>query len=89
VILKRIAGKNNGKLKKHNRPVPTCNHVISASSLYVSLFEQVDQVFKIIEVLGMPPDHIINKASRAEKFFERTSMGTWVPRRPRDGRKVN
>ena len=45
-------------------------------------------MFKIIEVLGMPPDHIITKASRAEKFFERTTMGTWVLRRPRDGRKV-
>ncbi|XP_065920815.1 dual specificity tyrosine-phosphorylation-regulated kinase 1B-like isoform X2 [Dysidea avara] len=49
--------------------------------------DEVDQVFKIIEVLGMPPDHIITKASRAEKFFERTTMGTWVLRRPRDGRK--
>lgn len=45
-------------------------------------------MYKIIEVLGMPPDHIINKASRAEKFFERSSMGTWILKRPRDSRKV-
>lgn len=49
---------------------------------------QVDQVYKIIEVLGMPPDHIIHKASRAEKFFERSSVGTWILKRPRDSRKV-
>jgi len=36
----------------------------------------------------MPPDHIINKASRAEKFFERSSIGTWTLKRPRDSRKV-
>ena len=45
-------------------------------------------MYKIIEVLGMPPDHIINKASRSEKFFERSSMGTWVLKRSRDSRKV-
>ncbi len=49
---------------------------------------QFDQVCKIVEVLGVPPAHVLDKASRTEKFFERTSTGTWILHRHRDGRKV-
>ena len=43
---------------------------------------------KIVEVLGVPPDHILHMASRTDKFFEKGAGGNWVLRRFRDGRKV-
>ena len=63
-------------------------YIIGNKIDYLLFAQQVDQVYKIIEVLGMPPDHIINKASRSEKFFERSSMGVWTLKRSRDSRKV-
>ena len=50
---------------------------------------QFDQVCKIVEVLGIPPTHVLEKASRTEKFFERGPGGNWMLQRPRDGRKVS
>lgn len=49
---------------------------------------QFDQVGKIVEVLGIPPDHILHMASRTEKFFEKGAGGNWMLRRFRDNRKV-
>ena len=49
---------------------------------------QFDQVCKIVEVLGIPPDHILQMASRTEKFFEKGPGGNWMLRRSRDSRKV-
>jgi serine/threonine protein kinase len=51
--------------------------------------DQVDQVSKIVEVLGIPPAHVLERASssRTEKFFEKGPGGNWMLRRPRDGRK--
>ncbi len=43
---------------------------------------------KIVEVLGIPPDHILHMASRTEKFFEKGAGGNWMLRRFRDSRKV-
>ena len=43
---------------------------------------------KIVEVLGIPPTHILERATRRDKFFERESGGTWIFKRQRDGRKV-
>ena len=45
---------------------------------------------KIVEVLGIPPAHVIERASgsRTDKFFEKGPGGNWMLRRPRDGRKV-
>lgn len=43
---------------------------------------------KIVEVLGIPPAHIIDRASRREKYFERLTDGTWTLRKHREGRKV-
>ena len=59
--------------------VPQC-------SLSCSL--QFDQVAKIVEVLGVPPDHILHLASRTDKFFEKGTSGNWILRRFRDNRKV-
>lgn len=54
-------------------------------------YSQVDQVCKIVEVLGIPPAHVLERASgcRTEKFFEKGPGGNWVLKRPRDGRKVS
>lgn len=42
-----------------------------------------------MEVLGVPPDHILHMASRTEKFFERGASGNWILKRFRgDNRKV-
>ena len=43
---------------------------------------------KIVEVLGVPPTHIIERAARRDKYFERLSDGTWTLRKHREGRKV-
>lgn len=43
---------------------------------------------KIVEVLGIPPAHIIEKAARRDKYFERLSDGTWTLKKHREGRKV-
>ena len=53
---------------------------------YVCL--QVDQMCKIVEVLGIPPGSLLEKASRTEKFFERGPGGTWTLKRLRDAKKV-
>ena len=42
---------------------------------------------KIVEVLGIPPAHILEKASRKDKFFERGPGGTWTLKRHRDRSK--
>ena len=46
---------------------------------------------KIVEVLGIPPAHVLERASgcRTEKFFEKGPGGNWVLKRHRDGRKVS
>ena len=43
---------------------------------------------KIVEVLGIPPPHILERSAKRDRFFERESGGTWVLKRQRDGRKV-
>ena len=55
-----------------------------------SLCCQVDQVCKIVEVLGIPPAHVLERASgsRTDKFFEKGPGGNWMLKRHRDGRKV-
>ena len=50
--------------------------------------DEFDQVCKIVEVLGIPPAHMLDNASRTEKYFEKGPGGNWMLRRPRDSRKV-
>lgn len=40
---------------------------------------EVDQMNKIVEVLGMPPKHLLDQANKARKFFDKL---------PGDGRLV-
>lgn len=42
---------------------------------------------KIVEVLGIPPGNILEKATRTDKFFEKGPGGTWTLKRLRDAKK--
>lgn len=48
---------------------------------------EVDQMNKIIEVLGMPPEHLLDEGNKTPKFFERSVDGRHTLRKPRDGKK--
>lgn len=50
--------------------------------------EQVDQMNKIVEVLGIPPAHILDQAPKARKFFEKLPDGTWNLKKTKDGKRV-
>lgn len=54
----------------------------------VSTCFQVDQMNKIVEVLGMPPKHILDQAHKARKYFDKVpSDGTYVLKKSKDGKK--
>lgn len=45
---------------------------------------------KIVEVLGMPPKHILDQVPvKARKYFEQLPDGTYVCKKPKDGKKVH
>ncbi|KAI5098782.1 dual specificity tyrosine-phosphorylation-regulated kinase 1A, partial [Silurus meridionalis] len=48
---------------------------------------EVDQMNKIVEVLGIPPSHIMDLAPKARKFFEKLSDGTWSIKKTKDGKR--
>ena len=43
---------------------------------------------KIVEVLGMPPKHILDQAPKAHKYFDKSSDGNYVCKKAKDGKKV-
>ena len=43
---------------------------------------QFDQMMKMIEVLGPPPQHLLTDAPKVSKYFDRLADGTFVPKRP-------
>ena len=45
-----------------------------------------DQMMKIIEVLGMPPQQLLASAPKTHKFFDKLPNGTFVPKAPKDGK---
>jgi len=49
---------------------------------------QFDQIMKIVEILGTPPAHMLDEASKTKKFFDRLPDGTYIAKRSRDGKKV-
>jgi len=49
---------------------------------------QFDQIMKIVEVLGMPPNHMLDEAPKTKKFFDRLPDGSYIIKKPRDGKKV-
>lgn len=48
---------------------------------------EFDQMNKIVEVLGMPPKHILDQAHKARKFFDKLSDGSYVLKKLKDGKK--
>uniref|UniRef100_A0A8C4NGN6 dual-specificity kinase n=1 Tax=Eptatretus burgeri TaxID=7764 RepID=A0A8C4NGN6_EPTBU len=48
---------------------------------------EVDQMNKIVEVLGIPPAHMLEQAPKARKYFERLPDGSWTVRRAKDGKR--
>ncbi|XP_042898107.1 dual specificity tyrosine-phosphorylation-regulated kinase 1A [Parasteatoda tepidariorum] len=48
---------------------------------------EVDQMNKIVEVVGMPPKHILDIAHKSRKYFDRLPDGTYVLKKTKDGKK--
>ena len=48
---------------------------------------EVDQMNKIVEVLGMPPKYLLDQAPKAKKYFHKVPDGTYVLVPPKDGKK--
>lgn len=59
------------------------------TSNYNQFLSKVDQMNKIVEVLGIPPNHIMDLAPKARKFFEKLSDGTWSVKKTKDGKRVS
>ncbi|CDW55279.1 dual specificity [Trichuris trichiura] len=48
---------------------------------------EFDQMMKIIEVLGLPPNELLENAPRVEKYFDRLPDRTFVCKRSKDGKR--
>ncbi|KAJ5069062.1 dual specificity tyrosine-phosphorylation-regulated kinase 1a [Anaeramoeba ignava] len=48
---------------------------------------EMEQMTKIVEVLGVPPAHILNNAPKAQKFFKLDQNNQWVLKDPHFERK--
>ena len=48
---------------------------------------EVDQMNKIVEVLGMPPKGMLDQAHKTKKYFDKLSDGSYVLRKSKDGKK--
>uniref|UniRef100_A0A8C7K3U1 Dual specificity tyrosine-phosphorylation-regulated kinase 1A n=1 Tax=Oncorhynchus kisutch TaxID=8019 RepID=A0A8C7K3U1_ONCKI len=48
---------------------------------------EIDQMNKIVEVLGVPPNYILDQAPKARKFFEKMSDSTWGAKKTKDGKR--
>lgn len=44
---------------------------------------------KIVEVLGMPPKHILDMAHKTRKFFDRLPDGTHVLKKTKESKKAS
>ncbi|KAF3840211.1 hypothetical protein F7725_018928 [Dissostichus mawsoni] len=48
---------------------------------------EVDQMNKIVEVLGVPPAHMLDTAPKARKYFDKLSDGLWTVKKNKDIKK--
>lgn len=48
---------------------------------------EFDQIMRIVEVLGVPPTHMLDEAQKTKKFFDRMPDGSYVPKKSKDGKK--
>ncbi|KAM8793658.1 dual specificity tyrosine-phosphorylation-regulated kinase 1B-like [Eudromia elegans] len=48
---------------------------------------EADQMSRIVEVLGLPPPHMLEQAPKARKYFEKLPEGGWALKRTKDTKK--
>lgn len=48
---------------------------------------EFDQINKIVEVLGMPPDHMLEHGSKTKRYFDRFPDGSWQIKRLKEAKK--
>ncbi|NXD18455.1 DYR1B kinase, partial [Nothocercus nigrocapillus] len=48
---------------------------------------QADQMSRIVEVLGLPPPHMLEQAPKARKYFEKLPEGGWTLKRNKETKK--
>ncbi|XP_055390575.1 serine/threonine-protein kinase minibrain isoform X2 [Condylostylus longicornis] len=48
---------------------------------------EIDQMNKIVEVLGMPPKYLLDQAHKTRKFFDKLTDGSYVLKKSQNGRK--
>ncbi|XP_009286107.1 PREDICTED: dual specificity tyrosine-phosphorylation-regulated kinase 1A-like, partial [Aptenodytes forsteri] len=46
-----------------------------------------DQMNRIVEVLGLPPPHMLEQAPKARKYFEKLPEGGWALKRNKESKK--
>ena len=49
---------------------------------------QVDQMNKIVEVLGLPPTHILDNSPKARKYFDKLPNGQWILKKVKDNKRL-
>jgi len=47
---------------------------------------EFDQMMKIVEVLGIPPTHLLEQGTKSKRFFDRLPDNTWIPRKSKERR---
>jgi len=48
---------------------------------------EVDQMNKIVEVLGMPPKSMLDSAHKTKKYFDKLPDGSYILRKSKEGKK--
>ncbi|CAF0743749.1 unnamed protein product [Brachionus calyciflorus] len=48
---------------------------------------EFDQMNKIVEVLGIPPIHMLEQGSKSKRYFDRFPDGQWQLKKTKDGKK--
>ena len=48
---------------------------------------EVDQVNKIVEVLGVPPKHVLDQAPKVKKFFHKQPNGAYLLNVSKEGKR--
>ncbi|XP_074595300.1 minibrain [Brevipalpus obovatus] len=49
--------------------------------------DECDQMNQIVEVLGIPPKHLLDQTNKALKYFEKTPDGNYILKKRSDGKK--
>jgi len=49
--------------------------------------DEIDQMNKIVEVLGVPPTHLLEKAPKARKYFDKSHDGVYTVKRYKDSKR--